>query len=153
MNASRLAKILRRHATALLDTCVLVYHLDATERYADLAARIVAEVAGGDLHAQISVVTVTELLAKPFEHDRQDVLAMFESFLGSLPNLSVVDVTYAIAREAARLRGQFGLRTPDALVLATGIVGGTDCFVTNDKRLRRGMPKGMRLVLLDDYLA
>jgi len=43
----------------------------------------------------------------------------------------------AAGRIAARLRGSYGIRTPDALHLATAVVTGADAFVTADARLFR----------------
>ena len=52
-------------------------------------------------------------------------------------------VSEIIADEAAQLRARHGLRTPDAIQLATAIRAGASSFVTNDSRLPRLAPLNM----------
>jgi hypothetical protein len=46
-------------------------------------------------------------------------------------------VTLALADSAARLRAKYGLRTPDALHLATAITGSATGFIGNDHAFQR----------------
>jgi predicted nucleic acid-binding protein len=48
-----------------------------------------------------------------------------------------VPVTLEVARHAARLRAAYGLRTPDAIHLATAVAAEAAEFVTTDRRLAR----------------
>lgn len=54
-----------------------------------------------------------------------------------MTGLDLVPVTADVAQTGARLRAEYGLRTPDALHLAPAIEAGADVFLTNDERLRR----------------
>lgn len=49
--------------------------------------------------------------------------------------IEIVDITTSIAEQAAMLRAKYGLRTPDAIQLATSIEVAADIFLTNDTRL------------------
>ncbi|MDL2321475.1 PIN domain-containing protein [Desulfosarcina sp. OttesenSCG-928-B08] len=51
--------------------------------------------------------------------------------------LPIIPVTTEIAEFAARLRANHGLRTPDAIQVATAILYQADFFLTNDARLTR----------------
>ena len=62
-------------------------------------------------------------------------MSIAEGFLGHFADLDLIDVDYAIAREAARIRATSDLRMPDALILATAMGGGIDRLCTNDGRL------------------
>ncbi len=53
---------------------------------------------------------------------------------GLLSRLELVPVTREVAAVAATLRGVHRLKTPDALHLATAIVGGAEYFVTGNRR-------------------
>ncbi|WP_374121361.1 type II toxin-antitoxin system VapC family toxin [Paenibacillus sp. LHD-117] len=55
------------------------------------------------------------------------------------PNLSIVPVDNSVAEQAAFLRGKYGLRTPDAIVVASAIVSQAEVlvFVTYDLRLEQ----------------
>jgi len=99
----------------------------------------------------LSTLSVTELLVQPFMEGRRDRLAVLERFILSLPNTRLIPPDYRIAREAARLRAAYGVRTPDALLTATALSEKADAFVTNDARLRRLKGEGIGVVVLDDY--
>jgi predicted nucleic acid-binding protein len=47
----------------------------------------------------------------------------------------MLPVSETIAAKAAELRWSLGLRTPDAVQIATGITAGATAFLTNDERL------------------
>src|ERR1017187_550024 len=60
-----------------------------------------------------------------------------EEVLTGLDGSTVVPVTLEVARHAARLRAAYGLRTPDAIHLATAVAAEAAEFVTTDRRLAR----------------
>jgi predicted nucleic acid-binding protein len=70
----------------------------------------------------------------------------------SLPNTRLVPTGYDIAREAARLRAGYGLRVPDALLLATALREDAQAFLTNDTKLRRLKAEGLIVMVLADYV-
>jgi predicted nucleic acid-binding protein len=135
-----------------LDSSILIYHLEDLEPYADLTETIFATVAEGFLIAVLSTVSVTELLVQPFTVGHEDRIAAFEHFLFSLPNTELKSPDYPIAREAARLRSKYRIRTPDALLIATSIHEKADAFITNDARLRALRAEGITILVLDDFL-
>ncbi|MEM3658385.1 MAG: PIN domain-containing protein, partial [Candidatus Hadarchaeum sp.] len=69
-----------------------------------------------------------------------------------LPNARFVAPGVEAAAEAARLRARYGLRTPDALLLATARAGGATAFLTNDRALLR-VREGLTIVVLEDLLS
>ncbi len=68
--------------------------------------------------------------------------------LTSFPNLEIAPLTPAIASLAARLRAQFGARTPDAIHLATAICHKAAGFITNDKGFQR-MESELNIWMMD----
>jgi predicted nucleic acid-binding protein len=145
-------KELRKLKKLGLDSSILIYHLEDIEPYANLTENIFAAVAEGFLSAVISTVSVTELLVQPFASGQQDRIEAFERFLFSLPNTELKSPDYPIAREAARLRSKYKIRTPDALLIATSINEKADAFITNDARLRSLKAEGLPILVLDDFL-
>lgn len=135
-----------------LDSSILIYHLEDLEPYANLTENIFAAIAGGFLSAVLSTVSVTELLVQPFAAAQPDRIVAFERFLFSLPNMELKSPDYPIAREAARLRSKYKIRTPDALLVATSINEKADAFVTNDGHLVTLNAEGLAILLLDDFL-
>ena len=62
-------------------------------------------------------------------------------------NLRTVALSPAIAAEAARIRADYQIKTPDAIQLATAKEGGATSFLTNDGALA-AIP-GLRLIVLE----
>jgi predicted nucleic acid-binding protein len=100
--------------------------------------------------AALSMVTVEEILVRPFRSGPAAV-ATAEGFLRHFAEIRLVDVSYEIAREAARIRAATGLRTPDALIIATALVTEVDILVTGDRSWRATtevVAPGLRLCML-----
>ena len=73
------------------------------------------------------------------------------SLLLGLPNAKFIAVGIEAAAEAARLRSRYGLRTPDAVLLAAAKGGGATAFLTNDRGFLK-VREGIEIVILDDLL-
>ncbi len=132
MAGAELETALPAGASLLIDTSVVLAYLTGTEPASPLATRVFdAFVATGRNPAALSTVTVQEILVRPFRRGSAAV-ATAEGFLRHFAEIRVVDVSYEIAREAARIRSLTGLRTPDALIIATAVVTAADVVITID---------------------
>ncbi|MGZ8514251.1 MAG: type II toxin-antitoxin system VapC family toxin [Candidatus Limnocylindrales bacterium] len=117
----------------LIDTSVVLAYLAGNEPTSGLAEQLFdAFIATGRNRASLSTITVQEILVRPFRAGASAV-AIAEGFLGHFADIDLVDVSYDIAREAARIRAVTGIRTPDAIILATAVVTRVDTLVTNDR--------------------
>jgi predicted nucleic acid-binding protein len=138
-------------ASLLVDTSAVLAYLTGTEATSHDATRIFdAFVATGRNPAALSMVTVQEILVRPFRRGSA-AIATAEGFLRHFAEIRLVNVDYAIAREAARIRAATGLRTPDALIVATALVTEADILVTNDQEWKAAIDAvglGLRLHLL-----
>lgn len=83
------------------------------------------------------IVLLAEVLVEPLLQGRQDLQQAYRSILQSSQNFYLVNVSEFIAEEAARLRAQYSLRTPDPIHMATALHTGCNAFLTNDRGLRR----------------
>lgn len=116
----------------LVDTSVVLAYLTGNEPMSRSATDLFDGcIATGRNAAVLSAVSVAELLVRPFARG-PGAVATIEGFLRHFGGVRVVDVTYDIAREAARLRAATGLPTPDALIVATALLEGVDRVVTSD---------------------
>lgn len=71
--------------------------------------------------------------------------------MGINNNLSIVDVDYKIADIASRLRDNYNIKTPDAIILATGISMNVDYFITNDIKLKNVCSKeNIEAIIIED---
>lgn len=143
---------LERSSKVCLDSSIAIYHLEDIDPYSELTEAAIAAIAAGSITAVWSTISVTELLTKPFAKGQTDRVALCEQFIRSMPNAALVAPDYTIAKEAARLRGAYGLRTPDALLTATALHEKADAFLTNDGQMRKLKAEGIAILVLDDYL-
>ena len=143
-------------ASMIIDTSVILAYLTGTEAISRLATELFDRcLATGRNAGGVSMITVTELLVRPFRSGAAAV-ASVEGFVGHFADLRLLSIDYVIAREAARIRATTGLATPDSLIAATFVVGGQDVLVTNDAswpaRLE-GVVTGRPILVLGDLLA
>jgi predicted nucleic acid-binding protein len=130
-------KTLEKHTLVLIDTCVWIYHLESHPRFGGPAGQVLSAVQSGVCHAVSSELTLMELIAGPLYKDRQDIADEYELLLTHFPNLTLFPVTRDVLLSAARIRARSGLRTPDAIILASAHHAGAQLLVSNDRDLAR----------------
>jgi predicted nucleic acid-binding protein len=139
----------------LLDSTVLIAHLDGSEAVSRAATHLIdGLIRKGRNAAVVSMVSVMEVLVGPLRRARPEHLHVLD-FLTRHPNLQAQPIDLVVAQEAAGLRALFGLATPDALVVATGVVAQVAHLVTNDERWKkrlRQLPARVKVVYLADHL-
>lgn len=134
--------------TLVIDTSVVLSYLDGTDRFSAAAAVVLDElVANGTHRAILSAVTVTETLVRPFAAGAHAVVVA-ETFLQHFANVAVAAIDYRVAREAAEIRARTGLKTPDALIVATARVTATARVVSTDDRWATAISTVPGLVLV-----
>ena len=147
----RLAAAIPAERSILVDTSVVLAYVAGGEPTSELATQLFdAFAATGRNPTAISAVTVAEMLVRPFRAGAPAV-SMAEGFLRHFGDLRLIDVTYVVAREAARIRADTDLAMPDALIAASAVLGEVDILVTNDSswatQLKSVLP-GVELITL-----
>ena len=128
---------LKGHKRVLIDTSVWIYHFEQHPKYAAAAGQVIEGLEAGQFRGVASELTLLELTVRPLQLGRQDVADEYEILLSYFPNLELEPITHDILLEAAGLRARQGLRTPDAIQLATGLRRGATLAVTNDEAWRK----------------
>lgn len=149
MNVRRLLAFLRRHRRVGIDTSPFIYEAESHPTYAVPADRLFRWIAGGASVGVTSTLTMTELLVMPYREAPDTSDAMFTRAI-QLPNIEWVSPSIGLADRAARARVAYGLRTLDAIQLATAATSGATGFVTNDKTFRRVTE--LEVLILDDLV-
>ena len=141
------------HVTSvLLDTSILIYYLEGIEPYNLLATEIFQDIVDENITGFLSVISITEFVAKPLVTGKVIDIEGFKQFLASLP-IQVLEVNSEIAERAGQLRSQYpSVSTPDALIVATALENDCDVFVTNDKRLKKLEVYGLTVIVLKDFI-
>ena len=133
MTEASLRSVIPPGASLLVDTSVALAYLTGTEPTSSLAVELFDSlIATGRNAAALSMITVQEILVRPFRSGTAAV-ATAEGFLRHFAEIRLVEVTYDIAREAARIRATTGIRAPDALIIATAVISQVDVLVTNNR--------------------
>jgi predicted nucleic acid-binding protein len=111
------------------DSCIAIYLVEEHPTYFASIENMLAEPDGIVCY---SPLTELECLVLPLRLRRIDLLDKFSRFFSLNLKLEMPDVVY---QEAARLRADFGIKTPDALHLATARFHNCTELWTNDGRL------------------
>lgn len=142
-------------ALLALDTSATLSYLVGTEPTSPVTTWLFDGcISTGRNAALLSTITAAELLVRPFRAGPH-ALATAEGFLRFFGEIRVAEVSYAIAREAARIRAVTGISMPDALILATATVHAADVIVTDDRRwiaATASLLGDVRLCVLGDFV-
>lgn len=133
------------------DTAPLIYYLEENPDYLSLTDELFEAIDRREARGLTSVLTLLEIMVKPFREGRDDIANSYRQILTNAANLSLYEITEDVSTRAARLRANYGwLRTPDALQLATALEHGADIVVTNDGGWKR--ISELPVLVLKDYL-
>ena len=142
------ASALSGHKLIALDTAVWIYHFEGSDAYGPAADRVLEAVSTGRVTAVASELVLLELLVAPLKKGMQDAADEIELTLQHFPHLRLVPATRDILLRAAEIRAAYGLRTPDAIMLATAVESGATLAVTNDDAWRK--VRGLEVAILSD---
>ena len=105
--------------------------------------RFVTRIASSTCRLVTSEITLAEVLVKPMQQQRDDLVTFYENMLVTRPLLEVVSVSRSILRRSADLRASDRTtKLPDAIHVATAIESECTFMISSDKRLR--MPSSIR---------
>ncbi len=137
-----------RDRRVYFDTNIFIYLLEGSEPFV-AALREVRDLIADQ---RITVVSCDLVHAEilPLHARRNDQQAI-ERIIGFLRFFEPLPVSPQIMIHAGILRGETGMRTPDAVHVASAIQGGCELFLTNDTGIR--VPANMTRILLSDHAA
>lgn len=147
---AKLDPFLGRHRRIGIDTAPLIYHLEGDDKYLGVTTRLFTWLQAQAVSAVTSTLTLTELLVQPYRMNDPARVSTALAATVLFGHLEWAPLTLVVADRAARLRADHGLRTPDAIQLATALVAGATGFVTNDLSFRR--IKEIEVLVLDDLV-
>ncbi len=138
------------HGTIYLDTTAIIYSVERHEPYLTLLAPAWQQAEAGRFTVSCSELAVAEALVHPIRQGDADLEAAFQAVFAA-PEMKLIPATRRLWEDAAHIRAETGLKTPDALHAATALRAGCALFITNDTDFRR--VDGLPIVVLDDLLA
>ena len=132
-----------------LDTNGFIYSVERVEPYRTLLEPMWQQARAGEFDIASSDIIVLETLVKPLR-EGDEVVEMLLRSLFDAHEVSLIPATRELWEDAARIRAETRLKTPDALHAATALSAGCTLFITNDTDFRR--VQGLPIVVLDDLL-
>jgi predicted nucleic acid-binding protein len=121
------------------DACIAIYLVEDHPTFAPMIeTRLVEKTQTAKVIIRASELTEMECLVMPLRNKNHPLLNKFRLWFDKV---EMLPVEREIFRRAAQLRADFvGLKTPDAIHLATALHFGSDEFWTNDNRLAHVAP-------------
>jgi predicted nucleic acid-binding protein len=133
-----------------LDTPPFIYFIEEHPKYLPVVRPVFAAMTKGTLTGVTSALTLMETLVQPYRAGNAPLAGQYEAFLTRSQGLRLDEVTSPILRAAAQLRAVHGIKTPDALHLATALIARCPVYLTNDRNLPP-IP-GIRILQVRSYL-
>lgn len=131
-----------------LDANLYIYIFEGIEIYRTRMVELLSAIERRDAIVIASELLFTEILPRPVKEGRQDRVERYLELIRNTPRIKLVPVDRSVILRSVHLRADFGLRSMDALHLATALVHGCETFITNDQGLARVEPP--RVLTLDD---
>jgi predicted nucleic acid-binding protein len=125
----------------LADTAPIIYALESHPVWSPRFGPLFALHGEGRIALAVSTVTLAEVLTGPLAAGEESLARRYRAVLESW---QLVDLTPDIAEQAARLRGRYKLKLPDAVQLACALAINADALVTHDRDF--GKVRGLRII-------
>ena len=143
------ALILPASGSVYVDANAVIYSVERIEPYHRLLAPMWEDARAGRFTLASSELVALETLIRPLRDGNARLEMLFRSILAAA-EMDLIPATLATWEDAARIRAETGLATPDALHAATALRAGCAAFVTNDTDFRR--VDDLPVVVLDDLV-
>ena len=140
-------KNILRNKNVYFDSNIFIYLLEGNDELSDLLADIKELIANRDIGIFSTALAYTELIPP---HAKQRNNKGIESAIEFLDSFNLIAPNKEILIHAGVLRGETGMKTPDAIHVATAIASSCDIFLSNDKNIR--VPQNIQRVIFSDHL-
>jgi len=136
--------------TVFFDSAPFIYFFEDKLPYNELLTPVFLAVDAGTIHAVSSLITVVEVLSKPYGLEQWDLVKTYRKIFGRSSKVDVLPLTLETADLTAQIRGKYNVKMPDAIQWATATLHHVDYFLTNDKGFK--VLNDDRVLIVDEYL-
>lgn len=136
---------MRLSRVTAIDSNIFIYHFQAHPAYLSLTTELFKSIEMKHFRAVTSSLTLTEVLGYK---QSAEIINQLEQAFEEVTNLSLIEVNKSIAKDAARIRREYGFKLADAVQLATALSAKAKVFITNDERLKKF--KELKIILLSE---
>jgi predicted nucleic acid-binding protein len=118
------------------DTNIFIYVLEGFPKAAQQLQEVRTALLTGACEVFTSELTLCELLVPHFRSNNLERVRQYRGFLEKSGAVTLIATSRLTYLRASDYRGQFGLKTPDAIHAASATEAECEIFVTNDANLR-----------------
>jgi len=123
--------------TLFLNTAPIIYYIEENQQYIEQLDNLFNANNNKLFLFKTSIVSLIEVLIHPLRQNNITLANQYQSILCNSKTLEIIDIDINIALKTAELRARYGIKTPDAIQIATAISSGTNYFITNDLELKK----------------
>ncbi len=120
-----------------VDTAPFIYYFEKHPDYFPFMEKFFDEIYHKDVGVITSMITFIEITTLPAHLKQESLVNKYRDFFTNSENISLFPIDLTIAEQTAKFRGQYQIKTPDAIQLATAVSCGVDYIITNDKEWQR----------------
>ncbi len=118
----------------LVDSAPIIYVLENAPGIAQRFRPLFERQGAGTIKFAVTTITIAEVLTGPLRAGEESVARRYRTVMESW---QVVNLNADIAESAARFRATLGLRTADAIQVASAMAIGADALITHDRDFSR----------------
>jgi predicted nucleic acid-binding protein len=115
-----------------LDTNIFIT-VKNQEPHFEYCKQIIDKIENKVLNGVMSTIVLMEVLVGFFQNNEKNAANAFAN--KAMLNYDLISVDHEIAKKAANIRAQYGIKLPDAIIAATTLLSECDYFITKNKPL------------------
>ena len=120
-----------------LDSNGFIYSIERIDPYRSILDTLWLTISAGKVKVVTSELTLLEVLVKPLKFGDATIATLYRTVLKHTPDVQMLPISQNVLEAAAGLRATLGLKTPDAIHVATALLHKSTLFLTNDNAFRR----------------
>lgn len=124
-------------SVVFFDTAPFIYYFEDHPAYGQKVDYLIELIYRRDCSFVTSFITYLELITKPKQLKREDLVAKYRDFFTNSESLSLYPFNLMVSEKAADIRVLYGFKTPDAIQIATALICGVDLIITNDTEWKK----------------
>lgn len=140
-------EISKKHLPVFIDTPIFIYLFEDHPKYASAIQPIFDD---SSITKVSSIITVSEVLTKPYEENNTELVKRYQEIFMHLPSLILTSPDYDTAILASQIKAKYQFKLIDSFQLAMAQQNKCPSFLTNDKQLLKY--KNLQVFCLDELL-
>jgi len=137
-------RVALRGKRVYFDAMVFIYLVEGFAQLGRALDEIRDSLESGEAEAVTSELTLCETLVRPFAANNAALVTRYRQFIEASGAFALLPATRETYVRASLYRAQFGLKTPDAIHMASAVGAQCQVFLSNDAAIRA--PREIRVV-------